>query len=65
MEGFFTGQILCIVALVCWYLMVAKEASKLSKSGLVGTLSLAQRLAEPSQVFEPLFFLEFLSLLED
>eukprot|EP00913_Durusdinium_trenchii_P028852 g27053.t1 len=27
MEGFFTGQILCIVALVCWYLMVAKEVS--------------------------------------
>eukprot|EP00438_Fugacium_kawagutii_P016236 Skav234412 [mRNA] locus=scaffold3157:14862:16347:- [translate_table: standard] len=26
LEGFFTGQILCIVALVCWYLMVAKEA---------------------------------------
>ena len=26
LEGFFTGQILCIVALICWYLMVAKEA---------------------------------------
>jgi len=27
LEGFFTGQILCIVALICWYLMVAKEVS--------------------------------------
>ena len=26
LEGFFTGQILCIVALICWYRMVAKEA---------------------------------------
>ena len=24
-EAFFTGELLCIVALVCWYLMVAKE----------------------------------------
>ena len=28
LEGFFTGQILCIVALICWYLMVAKEAGR-------------------------------------
>ena len=27
LEGFFTGQLLCIVALVCWYLTVAKEVS--------------------------------------
>lgn len=27
LEGIFTGQVLCIVALVCWYLMVAKELS--------------------------------------
>lgn len=27
LEGYFTGQVLCIVALVCWYLMVAKEVS--------------------------------------
>ena len=27
LEGMFTGQVLCIVALVCWYLMVAKELS--------------------------------------
>ena len=27
LEGYFTGQGLCIVALVCWYLMVAKELS--------------------------------------
>ena len=26
LEGYFTGQVLCIVALICWYLMVAKEA---------------------------------------
>ena len=25
-ESYFTGQMLCIVALICWYLMVAKEA---------------------------------------
>ncbi|CAK9048900.1 Uncharacterized protein SCF082_LOCUS27166 [Durusdinium trenchii] len=27
LEGWFTGQILCVVALICWYLMVAKEVS--------------------------------------
>lgn len=27
LEAYFTGQVLCIVALVCWYLMVAKELS--------------------------------------
>ena len=27
LEGYFTGQVLCIVALICWYLMVAKELS--------------------------------------
>ncbi|CAE7036725.1 unnamed protein product [Symbiodinium sp. CCMP2592] len=26
-ERFFTGQVLCLVALICWYLMVAKEVS--------------------------------------
>lgn len=26
-ESYFTGQMLCIVALICWYLMVAKEVS--------------------------------------
>ncbi|CAJ1450174.1 unnamed protein product [Effrenium voratum] len=26
-EAYFTGQVLCLVALVCWYLMVAKEVS--------------------------------------
>lgn len=26
-EAFFKGELLCIVALVCWYLMVAKEVS--------------------------------------
>ncbi|CAE7199229.1 unnamed protein product [Symbiodinium microadriaticum] len=30
LEGWFTGQVLCIVALVCWYLMVAKELSHAS-----------------------------------
>ncbi|CAE7710759.1 unnamed protein product [Symbiodinium pilosum] len=27
LESFFTGQVLCLVALICWYLMVAKEVS--------------------------------------
>ena len=27
LEGWFTGQLLCLMALVCWYLMVAKEVS--------------------------------------
>ncbi|CAJ1368514.1 unnamed protein product [Effrenium voratum] len=27
MGVFFTGQVLCMVALICWYLMVAKEVS--------------------------------------
>jgi len=26
-ESYFTGQMLCLVALICWYLMVAKEVS--------------------------------------
>ena len=26
-EVFFTGPVLCMVALLCWYLMVAKEVS--------------------------------------
>eukprot|EP00439_Symbiodinium_sp_Y106_P018497 s3841_g2.t1 len=27
LASFFTGEVLCIVALICWYLMVAKEVS--------------------------------------
>ena len=26
LESNFTGEILCLMALICWYLMVAKEA---------------------------------------
>lgn len=27
LASFFTGEVLCVVALICWYLMVAKEVS--------------------------------------
>lgn len=30
-ESYFTGQMLCLVALICWYLMVAKEAGSGSR----------------------------------
>ena len=41
LEGFFTGQILCIVALICWYLMVAKEARNFILCGVFVNVAVA------------------------
>ena len=44
LEGFFTGQILCIVALICWYLMVAKEAKNFILRGVFADVAVATAL---------------------
>ncbi|OLQ09406.1 hypothetical protein AK812_SmicGene7001 [Symbiodinium microadriaticum] len=57
LASFFTGEVLCVVALICWYLMVAKEVSHaLALHRGVMAVERGPTRPEPRRLLEDAFF---------